>query len=120
MRSLMTMWLACGFVLTSLAATHAQERKPAPVVSANHAANMAAGTELFKSQVRGLLTQHCLECHGGKSVKADFDLSTREALLASGAIEKAARAVICIVSWRISTSRSCRTNGRSSKMPRSL
>jgi mono/diheme cytochrome c family protein len=87
----MTMWLACGFVLTSLAATHAQEKKPAPVVSANHAANMAAGTELFKSQVRGLLTQHCLECHGGKSVKADFDLSTREALLASGAIEKAAQ-----------------------------
>lgn len=30
---------------------------------------------LFKSSVRATLTKHCLDCHGGKSTKGDFDLS---------------------------------------------
>src|SRR5690606_7551284 len=36
------------------------------------------------------LTTYCLDCHGGKSVRADFDLSTREKLLESGMIDKTA------------------------------
>ena len=53
-------------------------------VSADHAKNSKQGLLLFKQKVRSLLTTHCLKCHGGESVKADFDLSTRAALLKSG------------------------------------
>lgn len=53
-------------------------------VPADHAARAERGTRLFKSEVRSILTTHCLDCHGGKATKAEFDLSTREALLESG------------------------------------
>ena len=42
------------------------------------------GINLFRSEVRKLLSTHCLDCHGGDAVKGDFDLSTREALVSSG------------------------------------
>jgi cytochrome c553 len=47
---------------------------------------MQQGQALFRQQVRAILVGQCLDCHGGKSVKADFDLSTREALVESGLI----------------------------------
>jgi hypothetical protein len=50
------------------------------------AADESEGLRLFREHVRADLIHHCLECHGGKSVKADFDLSTRERLLDSGFI----------------------------------
>ncbi len=53
-------------------------------VPADHAAQMAQSAELFKSQVRGLLTQNCLKCHGGEKTKGEFDLTTREGLLKGG------------------------------------
>jgi mono/diheme cytochrome c family protein len=62
----------------------AQGEEPA-AVAPDHAERMAAGQELFKSQVRGLLVQHCLDCHGGKKVEGDFNLATREGLLKGGA-----------------------------------
>ena len=55
-----------------------------PHVSADHVQRMRKGEAIFKDKVRGILTKHCLDCHGGKSVKADFDLSTRESLMQSG------------------------------------
>jgi len=51
---------------------------------ADHAAQMAKSTELFKTQVRSLLTTHCLKCHGGEKTQGEFDLSTREGLLKGG------------------------------------
>ena len=48
------------------------------------------GTSLFRQKVRGLLTRHCLRCHGGESVKADFNLSTRQALFQSGYVDETA------------------------------
>jgi mono/diheme cytochrome c family protein len=54
-------------------------------VPASHAKDMARGLELFKGGVRALLTEHCLECHGGGSkTKGDFNLTTREGLLKGG------------------------------------
>jgi hypothetical protein len=47
-------------------------------VPPDHAEKMTAGLALFDAEVRTLLTEHCLECHGGQKVKGDFDLSTRE------------------------------------------
>jgi len=56
-----------------------------PALPADHAARMARGTELFNSEIAGLLTEHCLSCHGGdKGTKGDLDLATREDLLKGG------------------------------------
>ncbi|TWT98691.1 hypothetical protein Pla100_18560 [Neorhodopirellula pilleata] len=43
-----------------------------------------AGLTLFRQHVRTDLIHHCLDCHGGKSTKGNFDISTREALMESG------------------------------------
>ena len=67
--------------------------KPAPKaepLDPEHAKKAAESLALFKERVKPILVQHCLDCHGGKSIKADFDLSTREKLLASGYVEKTA------------------------------
>ncbi|MEJ7594976.1 MAG: PSD1 and planctomycete cytochrome C domain-containing protein [Planctomycetaceae bacterium] len=63
------------------------EQKPLP---ADHPERAKKGLALFKSSVRTTLTQHCLDCHGGKSVKGDFDLSSRELLMSSGFVTDAA------------------------------
>ncbi|MFV0446314.1 MAG: PSD1 and planctomycete cytochrome C domain-containing protein [Planctomycetaceae bacterium] len=51
-----------------------------------------ASVEFFQQKVKPLLVAHCLDCHGGKSVKGDFDLATREKLLESGFVEPTADA----------------------------
>ncbi len=84
--------VAIGLVGCSLivaAATTWADDTPADAVSsdavaADHAAQMAKSLELFKSQVRPLLVQHCLKCHGGEKTKGEFDLTTREGLLKGG------------------------------------
>ena len=68
-----------GLVLFALAA-----KSWAADLPADHAAQMAESMELFKSQVRGLLSQNCLKCHGGEKTKGEFDLTTREGLLKGG------------------------------------
>ncbi len=56
----------------------------APKVSEKHAVEMAKGLALFKSDVRVLLKQHCVKCHGGDKIRGDLDLSTRAGLLKGG------------------------------------
>ena len=56
----------------------------APKVSEKHAAQMAKGLALFKSDVRVLLKQHCVKCHGGDKIRGDLDLTTRAGLLKGG------------------------------------
>ncbi|MEZ6056847.1 MAG: PSD1 and planctomycete cytochrome C domain-containing protein [Planctomycetaceae bacterium] len=58
-----------------------------PPAAGEVAAREKRGMELFTKEVRSILVHRCLECHGGKSVKGDFDLSTREKLIDSGSIE---------------------------------
>ena len=70
------------FVMVLLLGPAAAADGPIP---ADHAPAMARGLELFKSGVRDVLIKNCLDCHGGKATKGDFDLSTREALLREGA-----------------------------------
>ena len=53
---------------------------------------MAQGLVLFKERVRPLLISQCLDCHGGKAKKGDFDLSDRKPLMASGVIDGGAKA----------------------------
>ena len=49
-----------------------------------------AGLKLFKSHVRTDLIHHCLDCHGGKSTKGNFDIVTHEALMDSGFVGESA------------------------------
>ncbi len=65
----------------------AQAEEPAQV-SPEHAQRMKEGLALFKEHVRPLFVKHCLDCHGGKQTKADFDLASRAALLDSGMVEE--------------------------------
>ena len=56
-----------------------------PPATAEHAAQMAKGAELFNGGVGKLLADNCVKCHGGeKGVKGDLDLATRETLLKGG------------------------------------
>jgi cytochrome c553 len=64
---------------------------PAPV-GADHAANMERGLALFKEKVRPVLVAKCLDCHGGKATRGDFDLSDRKPLMSSGAVEGGGKA----------------------------
>lgn len=94
-------WLAllAGGLLGLSGHLPAEEPKPAAPASQaaepldpEHAKKAAESLELFKTQVKPILMQHCIDCHGGKSIKGDFDISTREKLLASGYVEKTAEA----------------------------
>jgi cytochrome c553 len=72
------LWVVAGGVLSRL------------VVGAEGGAGKSqaggeVGVALFRSDVRELLTTHCLKCHGGEKTKGDFDLSSREGLLHPGA-----------------------------------
>lgn len=88
---LFTWIVACCLILQSAAAKDPQANQRSKAsVSADHAKNSKQGLLLFKRKVRSLLTTHCLKCHGGESVKADFDLSTRAALLESGYVDDTA------------------------------
>ncbi len=58
---------------------------PALPPPADHAQRMAKGLESFDQEVRKILSDSCLKCHGGEKVKGEFDLGTRDALLKGGA-----------------------------------
>ena len=68
------MYLWFGLVLAAGAAE----------VPLDHAQKMTRGMEVFRKEVRPLLAEHCLKCHGGEKTKGDFDLSAREGLLHAG------------------------------------
>ncbi len=76
--------LLAVFCATEMAAQAAPKPPPAKV-PADHAQQMTKGLELFKQDVRLLLNEHCVKCHGGEKTKGEFDLTTREGLLHGGA-----------------------------------
>lgn len=55
-----------------------------PKVPPEHAADMAAGRELFVKSVRPMLTASCLKCHGEGKIRGGLDIATRESLLKGG------------------------------------
>ena len=58
-------------------------------VPPDHAEKMKAGLALFRDRVGPVLRESCLECHGGKQVKGEFDLGSREKLLESESVDLA-------------------------------
>ena len=79
-----TCLLTCVFVATPLSLMLAQDEK-------KQAEAGKAGLALFQSQVRSILHEKCLKCHGGNSVKGDFDLSSRKKLMDSGFVDETAK-----------------------------
>ncbi len=71
-------------VLTAVALVASVHADDADELPADHAAQMAHSRELFKGQVRGLLVQHCIKCHGGEKTQGELDLNTREGLIKGG------------------------------------
>ena len=55
-----------------------------PSVDSKHAAEMTAGTKLFRDHVRGILVHKCVDCHGGTSIESGFDITARESMLRGG------------------------------------
>lgn len=55
------------------------------IVADDHSEKMAQSLTLFKTDIRAVLVENCVKCHGGEKVSAGFDLTTREGLLAGGA-----------------------------------
>src|SRR5262249_3120682 len=80
------LWLAlCATaigVCWQLALTSTAAEKP--TLPPDHAEKLAKGQELFTQQVRKVLMDQCVKCHGGAKTKADLDLTTREGLLRGG------------------------------------
>jgi mono/diheme cytochrome c family protein len=79
--------MAKKFIFISMLATLVAPRAlmgAEPSVPPDHAERMQKGTIIFQKEVRTLLSENCLKCHGGEKVKGGFDLSTRESLLKGG------------------------------------
>ena len=57
----------------------------AAALPSDHAERLARGLETFRTQVRPLLTAHCMKCHGGEQTKGELDLTTREGVVKGGA-----------------------------------
>ena len=76
--------VVCLVLIPSAIADEAKSLSP------DHPERVKKGMALFKASVRATLTTHCLDCHGGKSKKGDFDLSSRESLLGSGFVSDSA------------------------------
>jgi hypothetical protein len=51
---------------------------------ADHAQRMTLGLELFQKDVKRILVENCVNCHGGEKTKAEFSMVTREGLLKGG------------------------------------
>ncbi|HEV3237517.1 MAG TPA: PSD1 and planctomycete cytochrome C domain-containing protein [Gemmataceae bacterium] len=53
-------------------------------IDPDHAAKMTQGRELFSKQVRQILIDQCMKCHGGEKTRSGLDLVTREGLIKGG------------------------------------
>src|SRR5438876_193464 len=74
------LFLLAGLLLSTIAAA----QQPGQPLDKDHAAKMERSALLFKQQVRPMLSQRCLRCHGGKKTEAEFDIHSRESLLKGG------------------------------------
>ena len=68
------LWLVAGLEITPAAEQ----------VEADHAEKRAKGLAIFQKDVRKVLIQHCLKCHGGDETESEFDITDRDRLLKGG------------------------------------
>jgi mono/diheme cytochrome c family protein len=58
--------------------------RAADTLPPDHAERMARGIEIFQKQVKGILVENCVNCHGGEKVKGELNMVTRDGLLKGG------------------------------------
>lgn len=92
MRYLNLSILLTGLLTSLMIGNPAIAQQGATDVDPDHAAKRTAGLALFKSQVRSILKQKCVSCHGETSTEGKLDLVTQEGLLKGG--ERGPAAVI--------------------------
>jgi cytochrome c553 len=68
----------CLFCFVFAAAVSADD------LPADHAQRMIRGLEIFQKQVKSILVENCVNCHGGEKTKAELNMVTREGLLKGG------------------------------------
>jgi hypothetical protein len=73
--------VVCGLLARTAVSA---DNKPVPV-DPDHAAKMTRGLEVFKKQVRTILVDRCLKCHGGKRTEGELELVDRAGMLKGGA-----------------------------------
>ena len=83
--------LLCAIVFFNGSTNFASEDSTANV-DPDHAAKRTKGLVLFRTKVREILKQKCVQCHGGATVEGKLDLVTQEGLLKGG--ERGPAAVI--------------------------
>ena len=71
----LSLCLFCFFFATALSADD---------LPADHAQRMTRGLEIFEKQVKGILVENCVNCHGGEKTKAELNMITRDGLLKGG------------------------------------
>jgi mono/diheme cytochrome c family protein len=89
-------WIVGAVLLAAFVPARADDPPPAAEQPADHAAiepldpehaaKMARGLEIFNGQVRAILVNRCVQCHGGERIESEFDLTDRPALLKGGAL----------------------------------
>ena len=70
--------------LISLTVSSLAMGQPAATVDPEHAAKRTKGLEIFRTDVRKILKDKCVSCHGGDTSEGKLDLATQEGLLKGG------------------------------------
>jgi len=79
-------------ILCQTIVSFADESPVATNVDPDHAAKRTKGLALFRAEIRDLLKQKCVACHGGDATEGKLNLVTQEGLLKGG--ERGPAAVI--------------------------
>lgn len=79
-----TSLLALSCVMLTLSAFGEEKSNPARSIDPDHAAKRAKGLELFRTDVRDVLKQKCLSCHGGDATEGKLNLATHDELVKGG------------------------------------
>ena len=82
----------CVAILFSVWIGRFADAQETPSVDPDHAAKRTQGLALFKTDVRKILKQKCVGCHGEDATEGKLDLATQEGLLKGG--ERGPAAVI--------------------------
>ena len=76
--------LNCSTFLCLSFLAAADQAGSAAAVDPDHAAKRKLGLEVFKTDVRAILKDKCVTCHGGDATEGKLDLATQEGLLKGG------------------------------------
>ncbi len=76
--------LSCSAFLGRTFLDAADQAGAVAAVDPDHAAKRKLGLEVFQSDVRAILKDKCVSCHGGDATEGKLDLATQEGLLKGG------------------------------------